>query len=31
MKNKNIEEFEIQFKYILNKILCEENEMNLET
>ena len=31
MKNKNIEEFEIQFKNILNKILCEENEMNLET
>lgn len=31
MKNKNIEEFEIQFKIILNKMLYEENEINLET
>ena len=31
MKNKNIKEIEIQFKIILNKMLYEENEINLET
>ena len=30
MKDKNIEEFELQFKIILNKMLYEENEINLE-
>lgn len=31
MKDKNIKEIEIQLKIILNKMLYEENEINLET
>lgn len=31
MRDKNIEEIEIKFKIILNKMLYEENEINLET